>query len=86
MAMAARVFAHLMDWGIPDSPVVEGSLRIRVEYTILHAPRTNGKFIFVSEPLLNRDKVARDTTDALVTYLNGRFPGRNYKDRDIVLW
>ena len=85
MPTTGRVFAHVMDWGPPVAPAVDGTLKVRVEWSLLHGTRANGKFVFTSEPLLNGDKLRRDIVDALVIYLNGKYPGAAYKDREVVL-
>ena len=86
MSDIAKVFAHLMDWDVPRTPALDGTIRVCVEWNFLFSPRTNAKFIFHSDPMVTRDKLARDIIDALVVYLNTQFPGSNYRERDIVLW
>jgi len=75
----------MMDWG-PPSPLVDGKLKLRVEWSLLDGTRANGKFIFTSDPLVNERKLASDIIDALVDDLNDKFPGEDYVARDVVLW
>ena len=86
MPNTARIFCRLQEFGSPAGTPADGVAKVRVEWSQLHGARVNGKLDYTSGPIVSRDRLARDIVDALVVYLNAKFPTANYTDRDVEFW
>ena len=84
--MQAKIFARLMDWAPTPSSLPDGSLLARIEWTRLHGGRESGKMTVVIDEVVSGRRLATDLVDAVVTELNGKYPGNTYRERDVVLW
>jgi len=86
MPNTARIFCRLQEFGTPSGTPADGVLKCRIEWAQLHAGHVNGKMEFASAPIVGRSRLSRDIVDALVVYLNAKFPTANYTDRDVEFW